>query len=233
MNKKVFHVTLFSVLSTLLLVESACGPMPLAPTHPAVPMTPVAGITDIGTLLKKALTGRIAYNAPAEMQLEQSQDIQLLLSPIASEAELKQKIEEIGQIVAAEIEITPLMKAELKSDDPQAFTIQAFHDAPEQVVLSNGPTEWRWSLTAKKSGDQTVTLSLYRQVDYNGKPYWSMIETYKNSIHITVTPGQWFQNFDWKWLIGILLTAILIPAMWRIIDRNSKKKQRAGKARAR
>jgi len=230
LNKKVLLVLINLLISILLIFQAACNGITPAPTFP--PIAP-PGLSGIGNILQNALKGRIAYNAPAAMQLDQTLDIQLLLSPSLGEEELKQKIVEMGQIMEAEIQITPLMKADLKSDDPQAFAIQAFHDSPEQVVLTDAPTEWRWSLTAKKSGDRFVTLTLYRQVDYNGQFYWTMVETYKNSIHITVSPKQRWENFDWKWLAGILLTAILIPAMWRLIDRSNKKKKAARKAGSR
>ncbi len=41
----------------------------------------------------------------------------------------------------AELQVTPLMKAELVSNDPQAFSILAFQDAPEQVVVTEAPTQ--------------------------------------------------------------------------------------------
>jgi hypothetical protein len=162
------------------------------------------------------------------MQLDQTVDIQLLLSPSASPDDLKKQIVEAGQVTEAELQITPLMKAELISDDPQAFGIQAFQDNPEQVVVTDAPTQWRWSITAKKSGDQVLALTLYRQVQYNGQVYWRMLDTYKNIIHITVSAKQQLLQFDWKWLVGILLTAILIPALWRFVDQRNKKKARAG-----
>jgi hypothetical protein len=125
------------------------------------------------------------------------------------------------------------MKAELRAEDMQAFAIQAFHDLPEQVVLTDVPTEWRWSVTAKKAGDQVITLTLYRQIKYNDQLYWRMAGTYQNKVHISISPGQRLLKFDWKWLVGILLTAILIPALWRLIDRSRKKKKTAHRHKAR
>ena len=191
-----------------------------------VPSTPAsAGFTCIDNILQNAVMGHIAYNAPATMQLGQTVDIQLLLSPSASPDELKKQIIEAGKVTEAELQITPLMKATLISDDPQAFGVQAFQDAPEQVVVTDAPTEWRWSINAKKSGDQVLVLTLYRQIQYNGQAYWRMVDVYKNTIHITVNVKQELLQFDWKWLAGILLTAIFIPALWRYIDLRKKRKK--------
>jgi len=224
MKKKSLTIIFFSFLSSLLILQSACGGQTPAPTYPVSGIPPA--LDGISGVFQQAVQGHIAYNAPSAMQLDQTLDIQLLLSPIISAEELEQQIVELGQVVEAQIDVTPLMKAELKSTDAQAFVVQSLHDSPEQVVLTDSPTQWRWSITAKKSGDRLLTLILYRQVEYKGQPYWTMVETYRNTIHISVTPEQWLQNFDWKWLAGILLTAILIPALWRLIDRNQKKKSR-------
>ena len=70
---------------------------------------------------------------------------------------------------------------------------------------------------------------MYRQVQYDCQSYWRMVETYKNAIHITISTKQFFLQFDWEWRVnGILLTAILIPALWRYIARRQKKKVRTG-----
>ena len=176
--------------------------------------------------------GHIAYNTPVSMQLAQTVDIQMLLSPSASPEDLKKQIVEAGLVTAGELQVTPLMKAELVADDPQAFGVQAFQDNPEQVIVADAPTQWRWSVTAKKPGDQVLVLTVYRQIQYNGQAYWRMVETYKNTIHITVSAKQQLLQFDWKWLVGILLTAILIPALWRFIDLRKKKKKAASPTKA-
>jgi hypothetical protein len=227
MVKKTNLVLLSLALASLVFVQVACGSsLPVAPATPAP-----AGFTSIDNILQNAVMGHIAYNAPTGMQMDQTVEIQLLLSPSASPDELKKQIVEGGQVIEAELQITPLMKAELISDDPQAFTIQAFQDSPEQVVMADAATQWRWSITAKKSGDQVLALTLYRQVQYEGHAYWRMLETYKNTIHITVSPKQQLLQFDWKWLVGILLTAILIPALWRFIDQRNKKKKADSEAK--
>ena len=218
-NLVLFYLTL--LCTGFILV--GCGSAISTSLAPAL-----SGLESIDNILQSAVMGHIAYNAPTTMQLEQTVDIQLLLSPSASPEDLKKQIVEAGQITEAELLVTPLMKAELKSDNPQVFVIQPFHDNAEQVVLTDASTEWRWSITAKKSGDQVLTLTLFRQVQYNGQTYWRMLEAYKNKIHIYVSVEQRLQYFDWKWLVGILLTTLLIPAIWRFIDQRNKKNTAGG-----
>ncbi len=218
-NARLYLVSLLIISISYL---AACGGLTPAPTPAAyVVPPPIAHVND---LFEQSVQGHIAYNAPDSMRLDETVDVQLLLSPIISAEELKSQIVGRGEILEGDINITPVMKAELKSGNPQDFTIQALHDSPDLVVLTDAPTEWRWSVTAKQAGDHTLTLTLYRQVEFHGQYYWPIVQTYQTHIRITVTAAQWLQTFDWKWLAGILLTAILIPAMWRIIDINLKKK---------
>jgi hypothetical protein len=47
--------------------------------------------------------------------------------------------------------------------------------------------------------------------------------SYENTVAVNVTLAQRLAHFDWKWLVGILLTGMLIPAIWRFIDRRQKR----------
>jgi hypothetical protein len=228
-KKKVYLTLWLLILSTLLLLSAACGSndsnaAPERTPTPSLPPTLVTALQKIDEVLKAAIQGHASYAIPAEVQLDESMEVQLQVTPFATAEELNQQLMAMATAQEVDITITPLMKAELISADSQAFTIQALHASPEQVMLSDVPTEWRWSLTAKKSGSQTLMITLYRQVEYNGQYYWRTVETFENKIQVNMTAKQRFEKFDWKWLAGILLTALLIPAFWRLIDRKKKKK---------
>jgi len=226
---------LFVVILALLL--SACGSAP-ATQAPAVteaphftPEPPFASMDLIDRVLRTANYGSIAYNAPEILKMGETTKIQLLLSPTQSAEELQQKIVESGQIVSAVIEVTPLMKAVLRPADSEAFIIQDLHDAAVQLILTGEPTEWKWALTAKKPGEQIIILSLYRLVKYDGQDYWRLVNTYESKIHVTVTIGQRLQMIDWKWLVGILLTLLSIPALWGIFRKGKKESGHAAKGK--
>jgi hypothetical protein len=125
-------------------------------------------------------------------------------------------------VASSEVEITNRMKAVLTSSDPDAFTIQLLHDDPEQVISSFETTDWRWSITAKKEGTKTLELVLYRLVQFEGNDYWRPVETYRSDIVVVVTPAQRMKELDWKWIIGIVVTLLLIPAFWRWYDERKK-----------
>ena len=229
MKKKLYLALWLLILSALLLLPVACGSgnsgaAPGNTPTPSFPPTIVTAFQKIDEVLKAAIQGHVSYEIPAEAKLDESLEIQLLVTPFATAEVLNQQIAAMKPAQEVDIAITPLMKAEMISADPQAFAIQALHASAEQVMLADAPTEWRWSLTANKPGSQTLMITLYRQVEYNGQYYWRMVETYENHIQVSMTAKQRFEKFDWKWLVGILLTALLIPAFWRLIDQLKKKK---------
>jgi len=186
--------------------------------------SPEAELARIDELLEETISGNIAYNAPTSMQLDETVEIEMVLSPSLSPEELEQQIVESGEIVSAPLEITPRMKAVLKAVDAEAFRIEALHDDPIQVISGSELTEWKWFVTAKKEGPQELILTVYRLVEYNDSEYWRQVESYENTIEVNVTLGQRLARFDWKWIIGIVITAMTIPAVWTWRARRSKPK---------
>ena len=172
--------------------------------------------------LANAPTGNLAYNRPSSMQMEQTVELQLLLSPVASKQELQQSIKEPGQVVSATINITPRMKAELFGLDPGAFTITPRHASSEQLLSIIEPTEWLWKVTANKEGTQKLNLTVYRLVEFEGKEYWRVLREYEDVIQIDVTLGQRLAKFDWYWLAGIVLTGLALPAFFLWLQRRRK-----------
>jgi hypothetical protein len=180
-------------------------------------------LASIDDALKQTLTASIAFNAPQEMKLNESTTIELLLNPSVSPEKLGTQVTEPGDVVVGNIEITPRMKAVLKSQDKDAFDIQPLHDDPEQLISGTATTKWSWFVKANKAGAQKLTLVIYRLVRVEGLEDWREVETFSKDIDVKVTFMQRLESFDWKWIIGIIITLVLIPAAWRIIDRQTKK----------
>ena len=95
---------------------------------------------------------------------------------------------------------------------------------PSNLSAARRRPRWAWLVTAHKSGMQKLTLVLYRLVQYQGQDYWREIESYQADIEVNVTIAQRLGSVDWKWIVGILITAMLIPAFWRWMDYRKKKK---------
>jgi hypothetical protein len=184
-------------------------------------------LASIDSALKQTLSASIAYNAPQSIKLDDTVTISLLLNPSETPEGLATQVTEPGQVVTNSIEVTPRMKAVLLSQSDGDFLIKEIHDSPEQVISAIETTQWSWYVTAKREGVHKLTLVIYRLVTVDGQEYWRQVEAYKSDINVQVTFVQQLSQFDWKWIIGILLTAILIPAFWRWMDGRKKKEELA------
>ena len=75
----------------------------------------------------------------------------------------------------------------------------------------------------KKEGTETLVLVTSRLIKYDGgREEWREVETYRSDIVVDVSTIDQIKSLDWKWIIGILVTMLLIPAFWRWIDRKKK-----------
>jgi LysM repeat protein len=197
-----------------------------------------AAYNEVDKQFQSSMKSNIAYNKPESMRIGDTTVIELLLNPSSSEPDLAKQIAEHGEFVTStaepaqffsqygeevtietsSIEITDRMKATLISLDPEAFVVQELHDSPDQVISAVDTTKWRWSITAKVEGTKSLNLIMYRLIKYQDKEYWREVETYKADIVVEVAPVDPTKSVDWKWLIGIILTMIVIPAFWRWFD---------------
>jgi hypothetical protein len=198
--------------------------------------------SEVDSQFKNMMKSNIAFIKPSSMVQEETTSVELILNPSMSASVLAGQLEnqaglatstaEPGQLISpngmrvvvetGEIEITPRMKTVLLAQDPDAFVIKEMHDNAEQVVSSAGTTTWRWSVTAKKEGQQTLELIVYQLVKYDGKEYWHDVETYRANIPVQVSVSSWLKSLDWKWVASALLIPFVI-AVWGWL-RNQKKK---------
>lgn len=216
------------IATSLTACGSAATPSTTAPTQPAL-ASAEEQLAQIDAILKQTLQANIAYNTPESMQLDQTVTIELRLSPTLSQQDLSTQVaesvptQESGKVVSASIEVTPRMRALLLANDGSAFEIKAIHDNPEQLVSNTDVTQWDWLVTAQKGGTQRLTLVIYRLVRYDGQDYWREVETYQADINVKVSMSQRVLSLDWAWILGVLFTAIAIPAFWRWMDQRKKK----------
>jgi hypothetical protein len=239
--------------------EPASTEAPLA-TADEIPTQPVVLATlsleeeldRVQVQLNRSLRGNIKYTAPTTMELNESFLIELRLNPSLSADELGTEIVQHGgfvtstadpdvllstsgaevKVLGSEVEITPLMKAVLVSEDPEAFSLQPLHAAEIQPVGKQTTTIWQWLITAKQSGTHRLILVIYRQINIDGKEYWPSVETHQAYIDVRVTFGEVLRSMDWKWIAGILVTALLIPAFWRWIDQRRKRSEEVPKPKS-
>ena len=219
--------------------------LPGLPIQGHIPIDPAftAALKEVDQQFQESLRSNIAYNAPKTMKLDETITIELLLNPSLSQEQLATQLVERSdlltstmepgqllteqggevEIVTGRVTITDRMKAVLKSQKLGAFEIQELHDSAEQPISSVNTSKWRWSVTSKEQGEQTLELILYRLIKYDDNEYWYEVEAYRADISVKVTVSQWLASLDWKWFLGILVTALLIPLFFRWHDRRKKK----------
>jgi hypothetical protein len=194
----------------------------------------MAVFNEVDSQLRNALNARMAFNKPNQMKKNETTSMELILSPSMSEpmlaAELAERSElatstadpnlfiapggSSASIATSEIEVTPRMKAVLLAADADAFTVKEMHDSAEQVVSTVDTTAWRWSITARKQGRQTLELIIYQLIKYDGKEFWREVETFRTQIVVTVTISDWLEMLDWKWIASAILIPLAI-ATWK------------------
>ena len=201
---------------------------PLILETPNVTQTLSAAFEEASSQFKNLPSSSIAFNKPETIKRNETTTIELILNPSISEEAIATQFVEQNEFVTStaepglllnpsgagvsvetsSIEITPLMKAVLKSKTPNAFTIEAIHDDPIQAVGLANTTTWRWDVTALKEGPQTLELIIYQLVRYNGEEKWSIVQTYNADIVVEVTPLEKVKSLDWKWIFSSALALV-------------------------
>jgi hypothetical protein len=211
-----------------------------------------AAFNEIDRQFQDTLESNIAFNRPEQMKRDDTTTIELILSPSLSQSALATQVVERGNFVTStadpniliapngemvtvqtsQIEITPRMKAVLLPQDPEAFTVTNMLDA-EQVVSTMETTTWRWSVSAKKEGSQTLELTIYQLVKYDEKEFWHQVETYKANIVVEVTPLDKIKSLDWKWFAGFILLLVgSVIGVLNYLNSNKKKAKEENKPSA-
>ena len=111
---------------------------------------------NVDKLIREMEFGSIAFNAPTNINIDDSHQIQLILSLAETVEGLKQSITEEGKKVGAIIKVSDRMEARLSG---YMFQITAI--TPEiQAVSKSQQTEWKWEIHPKKEGKHRMHLTL-------------------------------------------------------------------------
>ena len=166
----------------------------------------------VDKLLKNMDKGSISFNAPLKININDSPQIQLILSLSETIDELMKLIVEEGEKVGAIVSASSRMEARLSG---YMFKITAI--TPEiQAVSKSKRTEWKWEIHPKKKGKHRLhlTLSVLLKIDGQNTPLTIKTFTKKIDVYVTATQevGLFFKN-NWQWLwvaifvpiVGILL----------------------------
>ncbi len=185
------------------------GPPPTETTEPPT-LDPL--FDEIDRALEAQPLASAAFNAPTELPLGDSAEIQLLLSLSKPVSDLQAELTEIGQSQGAQVRVAPLMEARLTGG---GFRIEAL--TPErQPIGRTTDTEWRWEVEGTEQGSQRLHLSLSALITAGGEQTPRAVRTFDREIDIEVTLRQRITGFigdNWQWL----WTAILVPLGYLVL----------------
>lgn len=208
-HRRLLWLTLFLLL-VLLLLRTQSNFLAFPTPSPGDFAPPSAGLfNDVDAALEESVTGNIAYNTPDAMQLGDTVNIEVLLSPVQSGEELARQIGVPGELAFTELQVTDRMRATLQGADPDAFRIRPLQSDADQLVSTVEATSWRWSVEALEPGSQQLILIVERFVELDGEAYLRPVKSFQNTITIRVTAGQWVRRGGWMWL----LAAVAVPAV--------------------
>jgi hypothetical protein len=172
---------------------------------------------------------------PTSMKLNESYILDLYMSRSDSEAKLATAIvtanalatstSEAGTLIApggqtvevhgGQIEVSGNVRAELMSENPQAFDIESWNGDGIRSVESPTQVIWQWRITPRQEGRQALILLIYQQVNINASVQWYSLPRERRVVQVDVTMGQRLSQLEWRWIVSTVLAVLVIAALWR------------------
>ena len=152
------------------------------------------------------IKGQIVFNPPAQMNLSQTERIQVRISKKYS-AELTSSMARKETTVSDSLPVGDIMVVKLLGDDFDIVT----YDDEEQGVTTDGYTQWEFDVTPKTSGDHDLYIKA--GIVYfvpNLGPTKKYFPVYEKKIQVKVSIWQMVAGFaTTRW--EFLLSTIIIP----------------------
>lgn len=172
-----------------------------------------AGISDtpspkptVDSILDQLGTSNMAFNAPRSINLGDHAEIHFIVDPTKSVEDIKSSIEAEGAKHGFSILVSKILIAKLVAPEFDITNI-----SPERQALdTNGPTEWRWSISPNTKGSHKVHLTVVAVIKVEGESTERFIKSFDQEIVVKVTLKTWIEDKVskyWQWL----WSAILIP----------------------
>lgn len=231
------------------------GGMTSVPGTPTPDASATSQLTqDLGTLAQATLTNlpkaSYVYAVPETLKLNDSHPVELRMSRsltgeqlstlVVTANALSTSTSDPGVVVSTQgpeiilgggqVEITRLMKAELKPEDGEAFDVQLLTDEI-QVLNPNSTVTWRWTIKAKKAGKQNLIFVISQQADLDRENRWLFLQSETRTVEVNVTFDQRLGALDWKWISGTIITLVGIAALLRWVDQLQRRPKSAQRSR--
>jgi len=191
----------YLLIVVFLCLNYGCGDAP----------PPSAGLHE---QLKDGATA--VFTTPLSIGLDQTTDIELLVSPTKTTAQLESELTEQGQSGHASTQYSKMMEAQLVG---HGFDIAQVGPSI-QPVEAGRTTRWKWQIKPKEGGSQRLDLTV-NAVLSDGKDR-ILLQTLHRDITVNVKFGQratsWISSLkdvQWLWAALILPVATFVIAWWR------------------
>jgi len=139
----------------------------------------------IGARLGQALAGKVLYNPPPSMLIDETERIEVRIAPGDYVGDIRAGLVGRGVPMVETIEISAVMRVRLHG---AAFSV----DPPSgeaQAILPGRLAQWNFDVTPTRAGKQTLELEVSYLVNADGKSYPSTLPPFRREIEINV--GTW------------------------------------------
>jgi hypothetical protein len=184
----------------------------LAPAEaPAVPSSARASKL-IQDELDRLPVGQIAFNPPAAMREGAAERIEVRVAEAKAASALP---EMSGNVQTEPIRVSPVMSVQLQG---ASFHITPL-DPQDQIVTSDGFTQWDFDVTPVASGDQTLSLTASVEIAVPGfGPQRRAFPVLSRTVHVQVNPVG-FLTDNWQWFAGTILIPLAVFAYQKMVKR--------------
>lgn len=136
--------------------------------------------------------GNIVLDAPSKMAVADEREVKASVGINVPITKLRQQSGPSDQQVEGALSLSPEMVATLSGP---GFTIEQV--TPEKQSIAEGyPTIWAWNVTAKQEGEQKLEATLYVLVDNGSETSRIRVESYNQTISVSVRPQTWSERLD-------------------------------------
>jgi hypothetical protein len=138
---------------------------------------------------------------PPKMQHRDTEQAGLLVSRLTKEKlqELTQQHSRIAEISDSGfgcVKLTDRMRAQLISHDSNDLVIDPHQPVDVRKLSSGGSTRWGWKITARKTGEQRLTLTLEYDISGGNSGYRLLENPPDHAIKVTPLQTWWQRIFE-------------------------------------
>ena len=179
----------------------------------------------VDDILAKLLSASMIFTVPQKVNIRDDHfEAKLVIDPTKTLDVLAQQAPKENQKILENIKISETMTARIVAPE---FDVRSITN-DKQVILSNEPTIWLWSLKPKSPGLHEVHLTIWANVNASGEKGDRQLKIFEKMLFVEITWGQVITNWiDANW--GLLSGGIFVPIVGWYVKRKLEKKDKSVK----